>query len=283
MLWEMLMISGSILGILALTMVRQTRHARSQFARGLERAKDKESIWDEWRDRIAVFYHTDNLRSLFRQAGFPWPITPETMIMLQFIIGLLLGSLSIALQKGVAVTILLFLVLFALGYFMPIAMLMSIRSSRQAEFVSGLRNFKEMLVLCLKPGLGIREAIEMATRHSNGVFREIMEQVYFRIGLTDSIASAFYSMHEEIGVDEVRALGSLLLQAQRNGTPIVRALDASIEKDWNTVDNKIERKSQFRQGTAMITVVFLQFGPLAVSAMIVIGGILMEQAHRLYL
>ena len=98
---------------------------------------------------------------------------------------------------------------------------------RRAAIASGLPEFIDLLVICVEAGLGLDQAVqrvneELASTHPelNSEFNRLIQ--HQRAGMPR--LEAWQKMGERLCVPDMDAFVSMVLQAERFGTPIARAL-----------------------------------------------------------
>ncbi len=102
---------------------------------------------------------------------------------------------------------------------------MSIR--RQKAIKKGLPNTLDMLVICVESGLGLDQALMQVSKELHTAHPEISDELAvmnLEMRAGKRRADALHSFGERTGVDEVKKLVSVLIQADRFGTSISQTL-----------------------------------------------------------
>lgn len=121
-----------------------------------------------------------------------------------------------------------FLVMAALiGYYIPDLLVMKKASDRQLLFVEGFPDAMDMLVVCVEAGLGLDAAIQRVGKEMIASHPELASEfglVSLEMRAGKSRDEALRDLSERTGVDEVRSLTSILIQAEHFGTSVAQAL-----------------------------------------------------------
>jgi len=123
--------------------------------------------------------------------------------------------------------ILLFAATGIVSFFLPDFFLDRKASKRRLAFEEGFPDAMDMLVVCVEAGLGLDAAIqrvgkEMVASHQELAVEFSLISLELRAG--KGRAAALRSLAERTGLDDVRALTSILIQAEHFGTSIAEAL-----------------------------------------------------------
>ena len=145
--------------------------------------------------------------------------------------------------------ILLLLVCSFLAFFLPDLILKNITKRRRRSFIEGFPDALDMLVVCVEAGLGLDAAIDRVAREFRSTHPEIASEFGLNIlevragtSRTDSLRA----LAERINVDQVHALVTLMIQAERFGTSIATALRGFAE------DMRVERVQRARETAAKL-------------------------------
>ncbi len=98
---------------------------------------------------------------------------------------------------------------------------------RQRELCRGLPDMLDMMVLCLEGGLSLTAALQRVTaelRSAHPLLAAEMNLVQREVQLGLSTGDALRQFGERADIEEVRSLASVLLQAERYGASMVKAL-----------------------------------------------------------
>jgi tight adherence protein C len=164
-------------------------------------------------------------------------LLPLTTALLPFALGLLSG-LHALVVAAVAV---------AVGMLTPSLWVDYQRRCRQAELRRALPDCLDMLVLCVEAGLSlnaalVRVASELQIAHP-GLARE-MNILLREAQLGLPVSEAMAKFGQRCGLEEVRELSAVLLQAERYGTSSVKALRLHAELCRQQRQQRAEERAQ---------------------------------------
>lgn len=113
------------------------------------------------------------------------------------------------------------------GYLLPRYILDQIINSRQQRLRWGLADALDLLVVSVEAGLGINAALVRVSQEVKRVHPEISEEfemVNLEIRVGRDRADALRNLAERTGVEDLRGLCAMLIQADRFGSSIARAI-----------------------------------------------------------
>jgi tight adherence protein C len=98
---------------------------------------------------------------------------------------------------------------------------------RKQQIFRGLPDALDLMVVCVESGLGLDQAMRKVAEEMKKSWREIAEEfglcnLHLQMGRTRGQVLA--ELGSRTGVDDLRALGSTLIQADKFGTSIAQAL-----------------------------------------------------------
>lgn len=113
------------------------------------------------------------------------------------------------------------------GFFAPDIFLFYMIGRRKAQIGMALPDALDLLVICMEAGLGIDQATLRIAKEIANVYPELSEELFItsyeqRAGKPR--LEAWRSMSDRVDVDTVRQFVAMLVQTERLGTPIARAL-----------------------------------------------------------
>jgi len=115
----------------------------------------------------------------------------------------------------------------ALGFLFPDLWLSQVVSSRQDRIRLSIPDALDLLVICMEAGLGLDQAILRVGQELKISHRDLSDE-FVLIGLEQRAGKArleaWKSMADRVGVDSVRQFVQMLVQTERFGTPISKAL-----------------------------------------------------------
>lgn len=141
------------------------------------------------------------------------------------------------------------------GFYLPSIVLWWLRSKRQEEIFLTLPDALDLLVVCVESGLGLDAAMrkvcdEMGT-HAK-VMCEELSLANFQLQMGRPRREVLHDLGVRTGVDDVRALAAILIQADRFGSSIAQALRVQS-------DSMRTRRKQIAEEKAAKTAVQLLF------------------------
>lgn len=114
-----------------------------------------------------------------------------------------------------------------IGMYLPDFYLSHRAEKRQLAFQEGFPDAMDMLVVCVEAGLGLDAAIQRVGKElytSHPELSDEMRLVSLELRAGKGRAEALRSLAERIQLDDVRALTSILIQAEHFGTSVAEAL-----------------------------------------------------------
>jgi tight adherence protein C len=171
------------------------------------------------------------LRRRFVRAGLYVPSAPSIFLGVQVLLcsaGLALG-LALGLAKLLSTSMSLYaaLVLAGLGLLAP-GLWLDTRIARwQATLRRGLPDAMDLLVLCLEGGASLNAALAHVTEELRLAHRELggeMELVQHEMLLGKTAGEAMQTFAQRCNLEEVRSLAGVLLQNERYGVSVAKAL-----------------------------------------------------------
>jgi tight adherence protein C len=115
----------------------------------------------------------------------------------------------------------------AVGFYLPRLFLRNKIAGRQQRITWGLADALDLLVICVEAGLGLNAALVRVGQELKGVHPEIYEEfeiVNLEIRVGRSRDEALRNLAERTGVDDLRSFVALMIQADRFGSSIGRAV-----------------------------------------------------------
>ena len=102
-------------------------------------------------------------------------------------------------------------------------------AKRQKEIARGLPNALDLLVVCVESGLGLDQAILQVSKELEHAHPEISEEfglVNLELKAGKRRVEALRNLAERTGVDDLKKLVAVLIQADRFGTGVAQSLRA---------------------------------------------------------
>jgi tight adherence protein C len=171
------------------------------------------------------------LRKQLMQAGFRSDNAPLTYRALQLSAMALLPAtvafVYIVLARPLQSATLPILGAFVAGFFVPRFLLKSKIRARQLRIQWGLPDALDLMVICVEAGLGLNAALVRVSDELREVHADISKEfglVNLEIRVGRSREEALRNLAERTGVEDLRSLVAMLVQADRFGTSITRAI-----------------------------------------------------------
>ncbi|MEP6921881.1 MAG: type II secretion system F family protein [bacterium] len=171
------------------------------------------------------------LRKQLMQAGFRSNNAPLTYRAMQlgamFGLPLLTGLFYMVTARPLNTAMLPVLLTFILGFFIPRFLLKRTIKKRMLRIQWGLADALDLLVVCVEAGLGLNAALVRISAELKNVHPDISQEfglVNLEIRVGRSREEAFRNLAERTGVDDLRSLVAMLIQADRFGTSMTRAI-----------------------------------------------------------
>jgi tight adherence protein C len=117
----------------------------------------------------------------------------------------------------------------AVGFFGPNEYVRRLASKRQKEISKGLANALDLLVVCVESGLGLDQAILQVSKELDHAHPEISEEFGFvnlELKAGKRRVEALRNLAERTGVEDLKKLVAVLIQADRFGTGVSQSLRA---------------------------------------------------------
>jgi tight adherence protein C len=202
---------------------------------------------------------TNQLKVRLANAGFRSDGAVAVYLGLRFasFIGFLLLSLAIFLpREGFSIAAGKYIIIFAgIGFYLPNIILWWLRRKRQQEIFLTLPDALDLLVVCVESGLGLdaamRKVCEEMKDHAK-VLAEELSLANFQLQMGRPRREVLHDLGVRTGVDDVRSLAAILIQADRFGSSIAQALRVQS-------DSMRTRRKQLAEEKAAKTAVQLIF------------------------
>ena len=166
------------------------------------------------------------------------------------------GVAASYLALGLSSTGLLAIAFFGgLGLYLPVLVLNHLKSTRQKEIFLTLPDALDLLVVCVESGLGLDAALRKVTDEMKGHAKVICEELALanlQLQMGRPRREVLHDLGVRTGVDDVKALAAILIQADRFGSSIAQAL--RVQSDSMRV-----RRRQIAEEKAAATAVKLIF------------------------
>jgi len=115
----------------------------------------------------------------------------------------------------------------AIGFYIPSIILWYLRSKRQQDIFLTLPDALDLLVVCVESGLGLdaamRKVCEEMGKHAKTITEEF-SLANFQLQMGRPRREVLHDLGVRTGVDDVKSLAAILIQADRFGSSIAQAL-----------------------------------------------------------
>jgi tight adherence protein C len=142
-----------------------------------------------------------------------------------------------------------------IGFYLPAIILWWIRTKRQQEIFLSLPDALDLLVVCVESGLGLDAAMRKVCDEMKDHAKVICEELSlanFQLQMGRPRREVLHDLGVRTGVDDVRSLAAILIQADRFGSSIAQALRVQS-------DSMRTRRKQIAEEKAAKTAVQLIF------------------------
>jgi tight adherence protein C len=168
-----------------------------------------------------------------------------------------------------------------LGWFAPELWLLSRVKARQKRLRLSLPDAMDLLVICVEVGLGLDQALLKVSEEIQLVHPELSYELHLvnlemRVGKTR--LDALRELGQRTGLDDIKALVSILVQTDRFGTSIVQALRTFSDELRTKRRQRAEEMSAKVSVKMVPALVFFIFPALMV---VILGPALLTIKHSL--
>ena len=114
-----------------------------------------------------------------------------------------------------------------LGFYLPELVLNYLRSVRKKQIFLGLPDALDLMVVCVESGLGLDQAMRKVSDEMRGAYKIVSDEfaiANMQLQMGRARAQVLQDLGNRTGVDDLRALASLLIQADKFGSSVGQAL-----------------------------------------------------------
>ena len=202
---------------------------------------------------------TSALRNKLANAGFRSESAVSVYLGLRFASFMIISLIGVAIflpKYGMTLAALKPIAGFvAVGFYLPAIILWFLRSKRQEEIFLSLPDALDLLVVCVESGLGLDAAMRKVCDEMKEHAKTICEEfslANFQLQMGRPRREVLHDLGVRTGVDDVRSLAAILIQADRFGSSIAQALRVQS-------DSMRTRRKQLAEEKAAKTAVQLIF------------------------
>ena len=199
------------------------------------------------------------LKQKLSYAGFRTEGSAQIFLGLKFlmlVLGLILGGGTTVAIMGLTQGALLRIVLLAGGsFYLPDAIVWFLGRRRKEAIFLGLPDALDLMVVCVEAGLGLDQAMRKVSEEMKKSYRVIAEEFQLcnmQLQMGRGRTQVLQELGSRSGVDDLRSLASILIQADKFGSSIAQALRVQS-------DSMRTRRKQIAEEKAAKTAVKLIF------------------------
>ena len=164
----------------------------------------------------------------------------------------------------------------AVGYYLPRYVVIKKTTARQRRITWGLADSMDLMVVAVEAGLGLNAALNRVGEELKGLHPDMhseIEMVNLEIRVGRGREEALRNLAERTGVDDIRAFVALLIQADRYGSSIAKAVRIFAE---SLRTKRRQRAEQAAQKAALKLLFPLTAFLFPVIIMVVLGSALLN-------
>jgi tight adherence protein C len=112
-------------------------------------------------------------------------------------------------------------------FYLPDAVLWFIKKNRQDQIFYGLPDALDLMVVCVEAGLGLDQAMRRVSEEMKRTYRVISDEFTlsnFQLQMGRQRGEVLHELGTRTGVDDLKALSAILIQADKFGSSIAQAL-----------------------------------------------------------
>lgn len=170
----------------------------------------------------------------------------------------------------------------AFGYYFPKYVLRKKTTARQQRITWGLADAMDLMVVAVEAGLGLNASLNRVAQELKILHPDLhneMELVNLEIRVGRSREEALRNLAERTGVDDIRSFVALLIQADRYGSSIAKAVRIFAE---SLRTKRRQRAEQASQKAALKLLFPLTLFLFPVIIMVVLGSALLNLIDILF-
>ena len=165
------------------------------------------------------------------QAGFRGENAPEmywSLKMMGLVIGFVLGGGTVILTRGFNADSMTYSAIIAgVAFFLPEIIIWLLTKSRKDNIFYGLPDALDLMVVCVESGLGLDQAMRKVAEEMKKTYRVIAEEFSLcnlQLQMGRARNDVLHDLGARTGVEDLRSLAAILIQADKFGSSIAQAL-----------------------------------------------------------
>lgn len=216
------------------------------------------------------------------QAGNPWPVSGNEFIGAQIVLAIGFGVVAIVLTRlsrgPGSMAVLLDLVFFVLGGYLPHFALSARINGRRTAILEALPDALDLLVICVEAGLGLDAALQRVVEKTPGPLASEFQQALSETRLGKPRQQALQDLAERVAVPDLSSFVHAILQADRLGVPIADVLRTQSDYMRDVKRQRVEENAM----KAPIKMLFpMVFFILPVLLLMILGPAAIQAFHVL--
>jgi tight adherence protein C len=171
------------------------------------------------------------LRAKLNYAGFRTEAAPSIFLGLKtacLFVGFLAGGGALYFTKGATTETLMYTVGSAgIAFYVPDIVLWFFKKSRQDNIFFGLPDALDLMVVCVEAGLGLDQAMRKVSdemKKTYGIISEEFALCNLQLQMGRARNEVLHELGARTGVDDLKALAAILIQADKFGSSVAQAL-----------------------------------------------------------
>ncbi len=171
------------------------------------------------------------LKERLVHAGFRRDSAPNVFLGLKFlllVVGLVMGGGTMLVVSGFTQQSMLRAGMVAIaGFFLPDIIVHFIGKKRKEQIFLSLPDTLDLMVVCVEAGLGLDQAMRKVSEELAGTYRVMCDEFSicnFQLQMGKTRNEVLQELGSRTGVDDLRALASILIQADKFGSSVGQAL-----------------------------------------------------------
>jgi tight adherence protein C len=171
------------------------------------------------------------LRAKLNYAGFRSETAPSIFLGLKAIclaVGFVIGGGAMWFTKGATTEALMYTVgITGIAFYLPDVILWFMKRSRQDNIFFGLPDALDLMVVCVEAGLGLDQAMRKVSEEMKKTYAVIAEEfglANLQLQMGRARNDVLHELGARTGVDDLKALAAILIQADKFGSSVAQAL-----------------------------------------------------------